>query len=278
MVWIIISIIVIAIVLFCIWQDNVIVTTKINYCNKKIPGGFDGFVVVQVSDLHNRNFGTGNRILLKKIREISPDIIVVTGDLIDRHKYDLDVALTFIAGAVKIAPVYYVTGNHEGWSKKYRSISTGLQKLNVKVLDNADCEIKRGNDKITIIGLADPAFLTTGHQDKTDTSLMEKYLHNLGHDTDFKIALSHRPELFELYVQNGLDLVFSGHAHGGQFRLPLVGGLYAPEQGIFPQYTSGEYQKANTAMIVSRGLGNSLFPVRFNNRPELVVVILSSIS
>ncbi len=274
---VIISIIVVAVIFFCIWQDNDIVTTRINYQNKKIPPAFDGFIIAQVSDLHNKNFGVKGQRLLKKIREVSPDIIVVTGDLIDRHKYDLEVALTFIAGAVKIAPVYYVTGNHEGWSKRYRSISTGLQKLDVKVLDNADCEIKRGNDKITIVGLADPAFLTTGHWDKTDTLLMEKYLYSLPHDTDFKIVLSHRPELFDLYVRNGLDLVFSDHAHGGQFRLPLVGGLYAPEKGIFPQYTSGEYQKANTSMIVSRGLGNSLFPVRLNNRPELVVVTLVSI-
>jgi uncharacterized protein len=269
--------IIIAMILYCIYQDNDIVTTKIEYENKKIPVGFNGFVIAQVSDLHNKRFGSGGAQLLEKIRNISPDIIVITGDIIDRRRYDPDTAMAFIDGALKIAPLYFAPGNHEAWSKRYHSIESALQSRRVIILNNASEELTRGGDVINIIGLTDPAFSMKNHKEKLNPVLMERYLHSLPKSAAaFVIALSHRPELLQLYSENDLDLVFCGHAHGGQIRLPLLGGLYAPSQGILPKYTSGKYTQRNTSMIVSRGLGNSSFPIRINNRPQLIAVRLVS--
>jgi len=278
----IIPIIALAAVPFCVWQNNGIVTTRIKYQNKKIPGNFDGFTIVQISDLHNKNFGVKSEKLLKKVKDASPDMIIVTGDLIDRRRYDLASAMTFIKSALKIAPVYFAPGNHEGWSKKYEIIEKSLKDAGVTTLNNEAIKITEGNESITLIGLKDPSFWTSksqkhiDHKKQTDASQMIKYCDSLPQNTDFRTVLSHRPELFDLYVGYDFDLVFAGHAHGGQFRVPFIGGLYAPKQGVFPKYTSGAYKKGNTTMIVSRGLGNSRFPLRLNNRPEIVVVIFEA--
>lgn len=273
--WIVIIFIIIVIP-YLIWQDNGIATTKFDYKNKKIPKKFDGFKIVQIADLHNKKFGNECERLLKKIEEAEPDIIVVTGDLIDRRRYDLDTAMKFINGAIKICPIYYVPGNHEGWSNIYESIENELKKAGVKALSNESTELDKDDEKIKLIGLKDPAFWTERYHKKTDTSLMVKYLDTLPQNDEFKIVLSHRPELFELYASYNLDLIFTGHAHGGQFRVPFIGGLYAPNQGVFPRYTSGEHVKDDTTMIISRGLGNSRFPIRLNNRPEIIVLTLMS--
>lgn len=266
----------VAVIVYLIWQDNGISINNIMYENKKIPREFDGFKIVQISDLHNKKFGENEERLLNKIREVSPDIIVITGDLIDRRRYDLDTALMFICGAKEIAPIYYVAGNHEGWSKKYEQIEKSLKNAGVNVVNNDQAEIKIGNGQINIMGLLDPSFWAESYQKVTDVSKMEEYLKSLPENDGFRITLSHRPELIDLYAKYKLDLVFSGHAHGGQFRLPFIGGLYAPSQGVFPKYTSGAHKKGNTTMIVSRGLGNSKFPIRLNNRPEVVVATLKA--
>lgn len=269
------TLLIIAIVCFCFWQNNCIVTTRSDHISPKVPEAFDGFKIVHISDLHNKKFGEGQAYLLSRIDREAPDIIVVTGDLIDRRRYDLDVAMTFIEGAMDIAPVYYVSGNHEAWSGKYHLVKEGLLGAGVIVLDDSGCEIARAGSSIKLFGMSDPAFLTRGYMDGLPTSIVEN-LDMWSTDEGFKILLSHRPELFNLYCKNGMDLIFAGHAHGGQFRLPLVGGLFAPDQGFFPQYTSGSYSKDGSVMFVSRGLGNSIIPIRIFNRPEIVVVTLKS--
>ncbi len=268
----IIIIIVLMIALFCIYQNNSISKTEIGYTNPKIPQAFEGYTIVHISDLHNKSFGKSQVGLLKKIKSDSPDIIVITGDLIDRRKYDLDMAMVFIKGATKIAPVYYVSGNHEAWSGDYTNISRKLKNAGVQVLDNTKAKIIKGKDTIEILGLSDPDFLTSSYMDGTNVSNLKEVLKNLGDPSVFQILLSHRPELFDLYTDANIDLVFSGHAHGGQVRLPFVGGLVAPDQGLFPKYTSGFYTQRESTLIVSRGLGNSIVPLRVFNRPEIVVL------
>jgi predicted MPP superfamily phosphohydrolase len=179
-------------------------------------------------------------------------------------------ALAFAEKAMKIAPCYYVTGNHESRTSEYRSLKQGLIDLGVKVLEDEKVEITRMSKTITLIGVNDPAF-SSGN---SDADIMQNKLHGLARGEDYTVLLSHRPELFDVYVQNGVDLVLSGHAHGGQFRVPFLGGLVAPNQGLFPQYDGGVYKSGKTTMIVSRGIGNSAFPFRINNRPELVIVEL----
>lgn len=264
-------------IIFCIYENNSIVITKSNFSSQKITSDFDGFTIAQISDLHNKLFGDDQAKILNKLKSISPDIIVITGDLIDRRKYNLDIAMTFISGAVKIAPVYYVSGNHEAWSGDFPLIKKSLVEAGVNVLDDIVVELTKGKTSIDIIGLSDPDFLTSDYIEGTNTSKTIEQLKQWVMGKNFKILLSHRPELFDLYSENSMDLVFTGHAHGGQIRIPFIGGLIAPDQGIFPKYSSGSYSKDSTTMFVSRGLGNSIFPVRVFNRPEIVVVTLRNL-
>jgi len=267
-------IILISISLFFLWQNNDITVTEINYYNDKIPDGFNGYSIIHISDLHNKSFGKNQEYLLKKVRIAEPDIIVITGDLIDRRKYDLDIAMKFIDGAMKIAPIYYVSGNHEAWSKDYKNISQRLLDYGVKILDDNKVALKEGKHEIEILGLSDPDFLTSNYLEGTDLSKLKEELSKLSDDSTFQILLFHRPELFDLYTDENIDIIFSGHAHGGQFRIPLIGGLVAPDQGLFPKYTSGAYVRNQSTLIVSRGLGNSIIPVRIFNRPEIIKVTL----
>jgi predicted MPP superfamily phosphohydrolase len=265
-----------AILVFCTWQNNAITTTLIDYSNAKIPEEFNGFRIVHISDLHNKQFGQNQEPLLKKIHAVSPDIIVVTGDMIDRRKYDLDIAMVFINGAMKIAPVYYVSGNHEAWSGDYKNICEKLLSSGVQILDDTKATLFKGKGKIEILGLSDPDFLTSSYMDGTNSFKLKEHLERLSDDAVFQILLCHRPELFDIYVSENIDLIFSGHAHGGQVRIPFMGALVAPDQGLLPKYTSGAYTKNQSTMIVSRGLGNSIIPIRIFNRPEIIVVTLRS--
>lgn len=261
---------------FCVWQNNSISISKSDYVNAKIPVEFNDFTIAQISDLHNKKFGKNQVKLLNKVESVNPDIIVITGDLIDRRKYNLDAAMEFITGAIEIAPVYYVSGNHEAWSGEYLTIKENLIAAGVHVIDNSILKISKGEGSIHIAGLADPDFFTSEYIDGTDVSSATEQLNNWSIDEKFKILLSHRPELFDLYCENNMDLIFTGHAHGGQFRIPFIGGLVAPDQGVFPEYTSGSYNKHLSTMFVSRGLGNSIIPIRIFNRPEIIAVKLKN--
>lgn len=270
-------IIILFITVFCIfslWQNNSIVTSNFNYSSSEVPKDFDGFKIVQISDLHNKVFGKEQDKLLEKVANISPDIIVVTGDIVDRRRYNLENAMYFVNEALKIAPIYYVSGNHEAWSGKYYEVKERLIKAGVYVIEDEMIEIKKENSIINILGLSDPAFITSSYSEETDTSKMKEYLKSWSSVKGFNVLLSHRPELFDLYSISNIDIVFSGHAHGGQIRIPFIGGIIAPNQGFFPKYTDGSYNSNQTTMFVSRGLGNSLFPVRIFNRPEIISVTL----
>ncbi len=148
--------------------------------------------------------------------------------------------------------------------------------MGVYILDDKSFKLSKGSSSIHLFGLSDPDFLTSSYRDGTDISKMEEQLKMWSTDKNFKILLSHRPELFDLYVQNNMDLIFTGHAHGGQLRIPGIGGVIAPDQRIFPNYTSGGYNKDLSTMFVSRGLGNSIFPIRIFNRPEIIQVTLKT--
>lgn len=256
--------------IYLVWGTNSISISRYSIENSSIPESFKGFRIVQVSDLHNKEFGKDQRILMKKIEKEKPDIIVVTGDLVDRRKWGTKNAMSFIDRAMEIAPVYYVSGNHEVWSGKYSIVRNKLLEKGVYVLDDDTVEIKNKNSHIFISGIID-----TGYEDRENyvADILSKVLKDID-DNTFSILLSHRPEHIKDYSEAGFDLVFSGHAHGGQIRFPFIGGVYAPHQGFMPKYTSGMYQMKNTFMVVSRGLGNSVIPIRFMNRPEITVTEL----
>ena len=198
-----------------------------------------------------------------------------TGDLVDSGHTDIDIAISFVEEAARIAPVYYVTGNHEARLSQYDRLRNGLEAAGVSMLEDRAVELERDGEKITLAGLSDPDFTVRGDVFGEVPAMVSTKLESLADtESSYAILLSHRPELFESYASSGIDLVLSGHAHGGQFRLPFIGGLVAPNQGLFPKYDAGLYTESSTQMVVSRGIGNSIIPVRFNNRPEIVVVEL----
>ena len=257
-----------------LWGNTALEVNEYEIVSERIPQGFNGFRIAQVSDLHNKDFGEGYGQLLTLLSQINPDIIVVTGDLIDSRQTDLDIALEFAWQAGKIARVYYVSGNHEARIPEYENLKIGLVKAGVVILENQKVQITREGESITLMGIDDPSF-QENYLFGDSEPVVRQAIENLQNESDgYTVLLSHRPELFDLYVDTGMDLVFSGHAHGGQFRLPFVGGLVAPNQGFIPKYDAGQFTEENTTMIVSRGVGNSIIPIRVNNRPEIVVVTL----
>ena len=269
-----IALILFILIVWTLWANTALEVNEYEIVSDRIPEAFAGFRIAQVSDLHNKDFGEGYGQLLTLLSQINPDIIVVTGDLIDSRQTDLDIALEFAWQAGKIARVYYVSGNHEARVPEYEDLKIGLVKAGVVILENQKVQITREGESITIMGIDDPSF-QEDYLFGDSESVARQAIENLQNESDeYTILLSHRPELFDLYLETEMDLVFSGHAHGGQFRLPLVGGLVAPNQGFIPEYDAGQFTEENTTMIVSRGVGNSIIPIRVNNRPEIVVVTL----
>ncbi len=262
--------------IWILWGNLTIGTTEYILVNDRIPDGFDGFRIVQISDLHNAQYGTGNSRLLEELSGTSPDIIVITGDMVDYRRTNFEVALAFTKEAISFAPIYYVPGNHEGRLAEYEVFKSDLEKAGVIVLGNQKMQLTRNGSGITLMGMNDPRF-REDFPFGDEVAYARQTLSDLcGAADGYTILLSHRPELFDLYAEYGVDLAFSGHAHGGQFRLPVVGGLVAPNQGFFPKYDAGLFSENNTTMIVSRGIGHSVLPIRINNRPEIVAVTLKT--
>ena len=257
-------------VVWIIYENKNIQINELTVKSEKLPDDFSGYKIAHISDLHNTEFGNGNNRLLTLIKDSSPDIIVVTGDIVDSRHTDVQIARDFINNAAKIAPVYYVTGNHEARVNEENRIDNVPLDENITILHNKDVLIQKGKSEIQIIGVDDPDYVSVVYSENYMNYELDKY----NNDKHFKILLSHRPELFDAYVSNNINIVFSGHAHGGQFRLPFVGGIVAPHQGLFPEYDSGLYTENSTNLIVSRGLGNSIFPFRINNPPEIIIVTL----
>lgn len=259
-----------------IWGNKALELNSHTLKSTDLPDEFDGFRIAHISDLHNTQIGDNNKKLLEMIEKSRPDMIALTGDLIDARNTDVRVALDFAENALKIAPCYFVPGNHEARVAEYDKLKKGLLDLGVVVLEDAAVEIERDGEKITVIGANDPSS-GTDYMYSTEERTMQSFLKDYkDKDSDFTLLLSHRPELFNVYAKNNIDLVLAGHAHGGQVRLPFLGGIFAPDQGFLPDYDADKYSKGDTTMIVSRGIGNSAFPVRFNNRPEVVLIELES--
>lgn len=259
-------------VVWTIWGNVTIKTTVLEIYDENLPKGLIGYQIAQVSDLHNAEFGKDNAKILRILQKQKPDFIALTGDLVDSSHTNIDVAVSFAEQAVKIAPCYYVTGNHEAWlQEEYQNLEQRLTDCGVHVMRNQAEQITVNGDIIQLIGVDDPDF--TGGMPH---EIIAEEIENAGVREGYKILLCHRPEVFSVYVEKDINLAFCGHAHGGQFRIPFVGGLVAPNQGFFPKYDGGIYKEGDTTMIVSRGIGNSIIPVRFNNRPEVVITMLQN--
>jgi len=257
-------------VVFSYFQNNWLSISRFTITSHEITG--DGLKIIQLSDLHSKEFGENQHRLVTKVQALSPDIIAFTGDIIDKDKYDEKTVLSLLKQLKEIAPTYYVTGNHEYWSGKYDQLEKIIKPTGVTILHNQREKLQLNGTTFLLAGIADPAISNEASAVTVETELA-KTLEGVN-DQDFVVLLSHRPELFSIYAEHNIDLVLSGHAHGGQVRLPFVGGLVAPDQGFLPMYTAGKYEQDDTAMIVNRGLGNSIIPQRVFNTPEIVEITI----
>lgn len=271
---IVLSIVFIILMVYPYIGNNMLVINKLQVTSDRIPNGFNGYKIVHLSDLHNKYFGKNQNKLVEKIKKLKPDLIVITGDIVDSRRYNEEPSIKLIEEIKGIAPIYYVPGNHEIRSGKLEEFQKKLQQQGAMVLRNQSKSIIKNNDKIIIAGIDDPTAVKSGKNENDKVQMEINKAIKKEYEGNYRILLSHRPEKFQLYVNNKLDLVFTGHAHGGQVRIPFLGGLIAPHQGLFPKYTSGKHTSGKTTMIVSRGLGNSIAPIRIFNRPEIVEVTL----
>ena len=267
------AVIAVIFVIWIFWSNVTVGVTHYTIKSNRLPTSFDRYKIVVVSDLHNAEFGENNSTITELVEKEKPDIIALTGDLVDSGKTDIKTAGELVKKLVEIAPCYYVTGNHEAWiGSKYQELEKILLDASVVILHDKSVNLTKNNETIQLAGLDDPDF--TDRDASVHQSMLETKLGNMNLTDDYCVLLSHRPEVFGAYVSEDVDLVLSGHAHGGQFRLPFIGGIVAPNQGFFPKYDAGMYSENSTTMIVSRGIGNSIIPIRFNNRPEIVSVEL----
>lgn len=258
-----------------VWGNTALVTADVLVCSNGIPEAFDAYKIVQISDLHDAQIGENNEKLIAMTAEAEPDCIVLTGDFVDSSRFHPERSLSVAESLVKIAPVYYVSGNHEAIlpDEDYQALTDGLRGLGVCVLEDESAELTRDGQSIRLIGLTDIGFHPGTLEEKKDA--LRTALSALLPEDEFSVTLAHRPELMDVYTECGAPLVLSGHAHGGQIRLPGIGGLIAPGQGLFPKYTEGKYEENGTTLVVSRGIGNSVLPLRVNDRPQIVVVQLA---
>jgi len=272
---ILLIIIAIILIIFYLYFENSVLSISIyKVKNKRIPKNFNNFKIAHISDFHNTTIKKLNKDLKSQIKKEKPDIIVITGDLIDSRNTKMEVAINLIKEIKKYGPVYYVPGNHESRIEKYKDFQEKLLNEGVKVLLNKTEVIEINNEKINIAGIVDPAFINNKKSNKEiiNNNIKEANFNEL----NYTILLSHRPEYFKTYIENNIDLTLTGHAHGGQIRIPFIGGIISPGEGLFPKYTNGLHEKENKSIIISRGIGNSLFPFRINNRPELVIIELKN--
>ncbi len=257
------------------WQCWGLQVTQTEAVLDRLPEGFDGYKIVQLSDLHGHEYGEGNEELLALVREQKPDLIVVTGDVIDQEG-QMEMIPALAKGLAAIAPSYYVTGNHE-WSLgtgAVKELKNVLFQCGVRPLSNQFEVLERNGSQMVLAGVDDP----NGYADQMTP---EALFAQIGQQTPglFTLLLAHRNDRFGEYADAGYDFVMSGHGHGGIVRLPFLGGLVGTNRHFFPKWTSGIYTVGDSTLFVSRGLGNNTVPFkgfRIFNRPELAVVTLKS--
>ena len=255
---------------FVYWQNFTLQVEPVELLFESLPPQFDGLRVAELSDLHGRSFGKNNVRLLRTLQKARPDMICICGDLFD-EKTDLTMLEPLLTGLTDIAPVYYVTGNHEWQVKNLREILQKMRAWGVTVLENEGRVLSRGGAEMVVAGVHDPC----GPYDmKTPAALVRELWSAQGND--FILMLSHRNDELAMWSQLGVQLVLSGHCHGGVVRLPFVGGVFGTRRELFPEYDAGVYRQDGTTLFVSRGLGYTNVHFRLFNRPHVPIMILRS--
>lgn len=269
---------------FLYYGNNHIDTTQYMIHSNKIPESFGGYRIVQLSDLHSRTFGENQVTLLKKVKKLQPDIIVFTGDLVDGRAKLEEPCLELMKGLVTIAPTYYTYGNHEAillYDTEKQKFFSKLTKIGVIMMNNKAIVLKNTYDDIVnLVGVPDPIAFSLPNDifkypiaDRTAV-LLQQTMKEIRNKEAYTILLCHRPEYIETYSEFPIDLALCGHTHGGQIRLPFIGGLYATGQGFFPKYDSGMFKMNQLTLLINRGLGGNSFPYRIFDNPEISLIIL----
>ncbi len=289
--WFIILAVLAASVIWNIYWNSGIVVRSYVHSNGDIPEAFDGWRIVQLTDIHSVRNEKQGQMIYEKTAAQDPDVICMTGDLVDSRYYaehgveGESLTLALIEKLVQLAPVYFIYGNHEMIlldDPERNPFKVALEEMGVQIINNDTVRIsaEHGEDEMIIAGIQDPSTLYKDYQyayldnnGERMEAMLDVVTEGIGNE-DYVLLLSHRPEYLEMYDQYPVDLCLTGHAHGGQFRLPFIGGVYAPGQGFFPKYTVGLYETADLEMYVGTGIGNSVIPVRVFNPPEIIMVEL----
>ena len=249
-----------------------IVDTEYSLYYENLPQSFDDYRIVQLSDLHMAQFGKDNEKLIENITGQKPDIIVITGDLLLRYAEKTNGEQTEAIRPVleklsKIAPCYFVSGNHEWACGEIGELTDLLKELNIYYLHNEFVLLEKGGENIVLAGVEDP----NGPADMMKPNELAEIISN-NYPDKYTLLLAHRNTWLTKYPNLPVDTVLCGHAHGGIVRLPLVGGVLGTEMDLFPQYDAGIFNEGSYDMVVSRGLGGQI--PRFLNNPEVVTVVL----
>ena len=261
--------------LWLLWDNHRLQVSRVEVSVPGLAQDLDGTRIVQISDLHAADHRGFHERILAETAAASPDVIALTGDLIDVRTQDTTATRDLLTSLGELAPTYAVLGSHEADSSLRDQFLDDLDTAGVEVLRGRTTTATLDGGALHLGGLDDPRVYRADGRDLPDTAQETARL--VAGQQGPLILLAHRPELLEDYAAGGASVVLSGHAHGGQVRIPFVGGLFAPHQGVLPELTEGVHTEAGTQMVISRGLGNSILGVRVNNPRELVVVTLRAV-
>ncbi|NCU44489.1 hypothetical protein EOM71_02310 [Candidatus Falkowbacteria bacterium] len=258
------------------YQNRHLTIAQYKITDQRWPAELNNWRIVQLSDLHNQaTSGPGNRQILMTVKNLKPDLIVLTGDTFDSRQTNIPSNLALISQLKTIAPVYLIFGNHDFYNDDYIDLIKQIQKTGAIVLRDQTASINLSGQIITLVGLDDPSVLGGPLPRQAIQQIIRQKLTNLINQDEEKlnqpiIVLAHRPELWPEYLALKPIAILSGHTHGGQIRFPLAGALYVPNQKLWPDYDQGNFIIEDSRLIISRGLGNSSLGQRLNAYPEIV--------
>jgi uncharacterized protein len=239
-----------------------IAVTNYSIAIDSLPAEFEGYTILHLSDLHSKRYGENQQELFGIINKQQFDLVVITGDLVDQRRPDHEPYIELIQG-LKNYETYFVPGNHEHWAG-FDQVKAALLNSGVVVMENGAAKLDHNGAHVWLLGVDDPSL----KMDRLDLALKEAL------DDVPYILLAHSPAIYPAAIKESIDLVLVGHTHGGQIRIPLIGAVYVPGQGFFPNYDYGMYSSGQTTMVINAGLGESVIPIRFNMRPEIVLITL----
>lgn len=259
---------------FLYWQNDTLGITNYTVFSSKIPPAFDGYKIIQLSDIHGKEFGENNQDLINKIEKQNADMLVITGDLVDEGVQNSKEIIDNLLGNTKLPKeVFAVSGNHDLWTKHFDAYKKQWEtSYNIEFLENSSTKIQKDGQVINLCGISDPDIWNAEKAEE----IVKENLAKIKTTDGYNVLLFHRANMLDMFLDSSFDLILSGHIHGGQIRVPFVGGLRSPHGNWFPKYSGGKYLTGDKTYIVSRGIGNAVVVPRIFNRPEMAVITLKN--